>query len=368
MAQPMPEPCPDGVGSRVRASLQEPLPDGRVRCLACPRYCAIPPGLRGACGTKVNVDGVLCEVNYSKVSSVAMDPIEKKPLFHFYPGSWVYSIGTVGCNLFCDHCQNWQISQPGVRPEDFPWLRTLTPEDAVRQASELGAVSIAYTYNEPTIVSLEWVLETARLARRAGLKNVSVTNGYWSREARELLAPLMDAANIDVKAFSDEFYRRVTKVTSLRPILETVEHLKREGVHVELTYLIIPGLNDSEEEIRSFARWVVERVGEDTPLHFSRFHPDFRMLDRPATPLKTLEMAHRVARDEGLKFVYLGNVPGDPREHTYCPRCGARVIERYGFDVHGCRLTEDGRCASCGEPIPIVGECRRSSGSFYLGI
>ena len=364
----MVEPCPDGSPHRVRATLQEPLEDGKVRCLACPRYCVIPPGQRGACRTKVNVDGTLCEVNYSRVSSVAMDPIEKKPLYHFYPGSWAYSIGTVGCNLFCEHCQNWEISQPRVNPEEFPWLRDLTPQDAVRQAAELGATSIAYTYNEPTIVSMEWVLETAKLAREVGLKNVSVTNGYWSQEARELLTPLMDAANVDVKAFSDEFYRKVTKTPSLEPVLETVLHLKKAGVHVELTYLIIPGLNDSEEEIREFARWVVNDISDDTPVHFSRFHPDFKMLDRPVTPLRTLEMAHRVAREEGVKFVYIGNVPGDPREHTYCPKCGERVIERYGFDVYGCNLTEDKKCPKCGEPIPIVGECRRSAGSFYLGI
>ncbi|RLG41762.1 MAG: AmmeMemoRadiSam system radical SAM enzyme [Thermoproteota archaeon] len=349
------EPCPEGREDWVIAALQEPLEDGKVKCLACPRYCVIPEGKRGACRSKINLNGRLCEVNFGKVSSVAMDPIEKKPLFHYYPGSWAYSIGTVGCNLMCEHCQNWEISQSD--PLDFPWLQTLMPEEAVNGAKRAGALSIAFTYNEPTIVNLKWVVETSKLAKKEGIKTLSITNGYWSKETRELLAPLIDAANVDVKAFTDEFYREVCKASSLKPVLETVLHLKKSGVHVELTYLVIPGLNDGEDEIRSFARWVVEEVGSDTPVHFSRFYPHYKMRDRPPTPIETVDRAREIAIEEGVKYVYTGNVLGDPGENTYCPSCGELLIKRYGFDVLKCNLLEGNTCPKCGEPIAIIGRC-----------
>ncbi len=350
--------CPDGNPYHVIAELQEPLGDGRVRCLACPRKCVIPPGMYGVCKTKLNVNGTLCEVNYGKVSSIAMDPIEKKPFFHFMPGTYAYSIGTVGCNLFCDHCQNWMISQSN--PETFPYLRDLQPDVAVKEAVELGASSIAFTYNEPTIVSMEWVVEAARIAKRHGIATLSVTNGYWSEEARERLIPLIDAANVDVKAFTDNFYRKVTKTPFLKPVLDTVMALKRAGKHVEVTYLIIPTLNDEPEEIRAFSRWIVDEVGDDTPVHFSRFYPHFRMKHLPPTPIETVERAIKIARSEGVKYVYSGNVPGDPNENTYCPSCGALLIKRYGFAIEKCNLTEDNKCPSCGESIPIVGKCKES--------
>ncbi len=351
----MVEPCPEGREDWVRATLQEPLEGGKVRCLACPRYCVIPEGKRGVCKSKINSNGQLCEVNYGKVSSVAMDPIEKKPLFHYYPGSWAYSIGTVGCNLMCEHCQNWGISQ--ADPLDYQWLQTLLPEEAVNGAKRAGALSIAFTYNEPTIVNLEWVVETSKLAKKEGIKTLSITNGYWSKETRELLAPLIDAANVDVKAFRDEFYKKVCKAPSLKPVLDTVLHLKKEGVHVELTYLVIPGLNDDENEIREFSRWVVEKVGPDTPVHFSRFYPHYKMLDRPPTPVDTVDMARKIAMEEGVRYVYTGNVVGDPGENTYCPSCRELLIKRYGFDVLRCNLLEGNKCPKCGEPIAIIGRC-----------
>ena len=354
--------CPDGSPHRVESSLYEKLSNNRVRCLTCPRKCIIPEGFYGLCRTKVNVNGTLCEVNYGLVSSVALDPIEKKPFFHFMPGTLTYSIGTVGCNLFCEHCQNWLISQQDA--EKFPNLRVLPPEEAVDEALSFGASSIAFTYNEPTIVSIEWVKDAARLARERGLKTLSVTNGYWSEEARELLMPLIDGANVDVKAFRDEFYQRVTKAPSMQPVLDTVVELKRNGKHVEVTYLIIPTLNDDPEEIRDFARWVVEEVGDDVPVHFSRFYPMYRMRHLPPTPVSTIERAVKIAREEGVKFVYSGNVPGDPNESTYCPNCGELLIERYGFSIQRCNLTEDNRCPRCGEKIPIVGTCSESSGAI----
>ncbi len=359
----MVEPCPEGREGWVLARLQEPVEGGKVRCLACPRYCLIPEGKRGACRSKINSNGVLCEVNYGKVSSVAMDPIEKKPLFHYYPGSWAYSIGTIGCNLMCDHCQNWGISQSD--PLEYPWLQNLTPEEAVNGAKRAGALSIAFTYNEPTIVSLEWVVETSKLAKNEGIKTLSITNGYWSKETRELLAPLIDAANVDVKAFRDEFYRKVCKAPSLRPVLETVLYLKKAGVHVEITYLIIPGLNDEENEIREFSRWVVREVGAETPIHFSRFFPHYRMLDRPPTPVETVEKARKIAMEEGAKYVYTGNVVGDPGENTYCPECGEPLIKRYGFDVISCNLEKGNRCPKCGELISIVGSCTSRKWTFF---
>ncbi len=352
--------CPDDNPYHVVAELQEPLGDGRVRCLACPRKCIIPPGMYGVCKTRLNVDGVLCEVNYGKVSSVAMDPIEKKPFFHFMPGTYAYSIGTVGCNLFCDHCQNWIISQSD--PETFSYLRDLQPDVAVKEAIELGASSIAFTYNEPTIVSMEWVVKTAKLAKKHGLATLSVTNGYWSEEARRRLIPLIDAANVDVKAFTDEFYRKVTKTPFLKPVLDTVIALKRAGKHVEVTYLIIPTLNDNPDEIKAFARWVVNEVGDETPVHFSRFYPHFRMKHLPPTPIKTIERATGIAREEGVKYVYSGNLPGDPNENTYCPNCGTLLIKRYGFTVEKCNITENNKCPKCGQSIPIVGRCRESRG------
>jgi len=338
---------------RVELRLQRKV-DDKVQCLACPRKCIIPEGFKGLCKSKINVDGKIYEVNYGFVSSVALDPIEKKPFFNFWPGSWAYSIGTVGCNLKCEHCQNWQISQ--ADPEKFSWLIPLSPEDAVKQAKELEARSIAYTYNEPTIVSIEWVLDTAKLAKQEGILNLSVTNGYWSEESFDLLKNYIDAANVDVKAFTDRFYRDVAKAPSIKPVLETVERLKDEKKHVELTYLIIPTLNDREEEIRAFSKWVFDKLGPDTPVHFSRYYPAYRMKIH-STPVATIRRARDIAVEEGLRYVYSGNVPGDPGENTYCPSCKKPVIIRYGFDIEECNLTEDNKCKFCGEKIAIEGRC-----------
>lgn len=359
----MVEECSGGA-YRVKAKLQESLGDGRVRCLACPRKCVIPEGMYGLCRSKLNVNGVLCEVNYGRMSSVALDPIEKKPLFHFMPGSVTYSIGTVGCNMFCLHCQNWMISQSD--PEKFPGLSYLSPDEAVREALGYGASSIAFTYNEPTIVSMEWVCETAELAKKEGLATISVTNGYWSEEARERLIPLIDAANVDVKAFKDDFYRKVTRTPFMKPVLDTVIALKKAGKHVELTYLMIPGYNDSDDEIRAFSKWVVNEVSDETPVHFSRFFPHYKMTRVPPTPVETIKRALSIARDEGVKYVYGGNVPGDPSENTYCPKCGKLLIRRYGFSVEKCDLTEDNACPNCGERVPLVGKCARSRGFLLI--
>ncbi len=336
-----------------RVSLQRKM-NNKVQCFVCPRKCVIPPNSCGLCRSKKNLDGTLYEVNYGLVSSVALDPIEKKPFYHFYPGSWSYSIGTVGCNLKCEHCQNWQISQ--AEPERFLYLSKLFPAEAVAQAKQIGARSIAFTYNEPTVVSFEWVLETAKLAKREGISPLSVTNGYISEEALEELLPHLEGANVDVKAFSDDFYRGICKVPSMEPVKRTAEVLKKRGKLVEITYLIIPTLNDDEEEIRKFSRWVLNELGPDVPVHFSRYHPMYKMRIK-ATPPETVRRARKLAIEEGLKYVYTGNLVGDDGENTFCPNCGRVVVRRYGFEVLKCNLTEGNRCKYCGEKIDIIGRC-----------
>ena len=329
----------------------EPLGENRVRCHLCPLNCVINEGQRGSCKIRKNIGGILYTLNYGKVSSMALDPIEKKPLFHFHPGSCAFSIGTVGCNMHCRHCQNWEISQAD---EKFPYLQDATPEGIVSLAKHYGCESIAYTYNEPTIW-YEFVLDTARLAKKAGLNNILVTNGYINEEPFRELAPYIDAMNIDIKAFDDKFYMKIASVPGGEPSRRIAVMAKKEfGIHVELTYLIIPGLNDREEEFRTFARWVVEEMGADTPAHFSRFFPHYRLSNLPPTPVGTIERAYRIAREEGLKFVYLGNVPGHEGENTYCPKCGKPLIVRWGFTIEEYHI-KDGKCEYCGEPIPVIG-------------
>ena len=330
----------------------EPMENDRVRCRLCPLNCIIDEGQRGSCKVRKNIGGKLYTLNYGKVSAIAADPVEKKPLFHFWPGSCALSIATVGCNMHCKHCQNWEISQAD---ESFPYLHDMSPEMVVAIAKRYGCESIAYTYNEP-VIWYEFVLDTAKLAKEEGIYNLLITNGYINEEPFRELAPYIDAMNIDIKAFSDEFYMKIASVPSGEPSRKTAVIAKKEfGIHVELTYLIIPTLNDREEEIRAFARWVVEELGDDTPVHFSRFFPHYKLRHLPPTPLETMDMAYRIAKEEGLKFVYIGNVPGHPGENTYCPRCGKPLIVRWGFEINEYNITEDGRCKYCGEPIPVVG-------------
>ncbi|WP_297421055.1 AmmeMemoRadiSam system radical SAM enzyme [Thermococcus sp.] len=329
----------------------EPLENGRVRCKLCPLNCIIDEGQRGSCRVRKNIGGKLYTLNYGKVSAIAADPVEKKPLFHFWPGSCALSVATIGCNMHCKHCQNWEISQSD---ESFPYLHDMSPEMIVEMAKRYGCESIAYTYNEP-VIWYEFVLDTAKLARKEGIHNLLITNGYINEEPFRGLAPYIDAMNIDVKAFSDDFYMKIVSVPSGEPSRKTAVIAKKDyGIHVELTYLIIPTLNDKEEEIRTFARWVVENLGDDTPVHFSRFFPHYMLNHLPPTSLETVEMAYRVAKEEGLTFVYVGNVPGHPGESTYCPRCGKPLIVRDGFEITEYNI-ENGKCKYCGEPVPIVG-------------
>jgi pyruvate formate lyase activating enzyme len=324
------------------------LPDNKVRCHVCSHRCTIGEGKVGMCGTRKNINGKIHTLIYNTVSSEAVDPIEKKPLYHFLPGTLSYSLGTIGCNFSCEHCQNWNISQVAL---EEAWTKELTPEVAIKRALASGCKSISWTYNEPAIWH-EYTYDSAVLAKKAGLKTIYVTNGYITPEALRRIAPYLDAYRVDIKSFSEDFYRNICGAR-LAPVLESTKLAKELGMHVETITLIIPGRNDSREEITMIARWVHENLSADTPMHFTRFHPMYKMEDAIPTPLTTLEMAHEIAKKEGMRFVYTGNVPGHRYENTYCPKCNALLIDRAGFRVGEIRI-KDGKCPECGEGVPIV--------------
>lgn len=317
----------------------------RVQCELCPKSCIIAPGQSGECRVRVNIDGVLRTVVYGYPCSANIDPVEKKPLFHFLPGTGILSIATVGCNLHCKNCQNWEISQ--ANPEEsqaFP----CSPEKVVSLARQYGCPSIAYTYTEP-IVYYEYTYDTARLAKQAGVRNVLVTAGYASEEPWRKLLQHIDAANIDLKSISDAFYRDVCSAT-LGPVQNALVVAKSMGVLVEVTNLVIPTLNDRPEEIRELVRWVKGNLGKETPLHFSGFMPMHQMRHLPPTSLRTLETAREIAISEGLEHVYIGNRQTETGENTYCPGCRRLLIKRVGFTVLQNRL-KDGCCPDCGDEI-----------------
>ncbi len=322
---------------------------GRLRCDLCPHRCIVEEGRYGICGVRKNINGKMYSTVYGRVSSIAMDPIEKKPLFHFHPGSWIFSISTVGCNLKCKHCQNWEISQASLESMNIPYH---SPEEIVAMARSEGSGGIAFTYNEPTIW-YEYTLDVGKISKGYGMYNVYVTNGYINEDPLRGISRYIDAMNIDVKGFTDEFYRKITG-GRLQPVLDTVSIAKELGIHVELTYLIIPTLNDDENEIRNFSRWARETLGEDGIVHFSRFHPDYLLINLPETPVKTMHRAYEIAREEGLNYVYLGNLWEERYETTYCPKCGAPLIKRSGYHVRMENITQDGRCSRCGTKIPLV--------------
>ncbi|WP_407356087.1 AmmeMemoRadiSam system radical SAM enzyme [Methanolobus sp. WCC5] len=331
------------------AILYDRLDDGKVQCKLCSHRCRISSGKRGFCRVRENREGILYTLNYNVVSSEALDPIEKKPLFHFYPGSLVYSLGTIGCNFRCKHCQNWTISQIDV---DEANAIEMSARTAVQRAVASGARAIAWTYNEPTIW-FEYTYDCARLAKDAGLATVYVTNGYITREGLEMIAPYLDAFRVDIKAFTDKFYREIASA-KLAPVLESAKLARELGMHVEIVNLVIPTLNDSMEEIREMTVWIRENLGEDTPVHFTRFHPYYKLQDIPPTPLKTLEDALNIAKETGLRYVYLGNVPGTGHEDTFCPKCGELLIKRGTFSIEVNRLTEGQTCPRCGEHISVI--------------
>ncbi len=333
------------------AWLYERLEGQKVRCHLCSHRCTIAEGEVGICGVRQNEGGRLYTLVYGRAISQAVDPIEKKPLFHFYPGSTSYSVATVGCNFRCRFCQNADISQM-PREQGRILGRYTPPQEIVTRAQAYGCASISYTYTEPTIF-FEYARDIAVLAHRAGLANTYVTNGYMTGEMLEALYPFLDAANVDLKAFRDDFYRRQCGAR-LQPVLDSLKRMKQQGVWVEVTTLVIPGLNDDERELRELAGFIANELGAETPWHVSRFHPTYKMLDRPRTPVATLEKAWRIGKEVGLRYVYMGNVPGAQGENTYCYNCGKLVIGRWGFSVRE-RHVREGKCAFCDVPLDGVG-------------
>jgi len=307
--------------------------------------CLIEPGQSGECRVRINIDGVLRTVVYGFPCSLNIDPIEKKPLFHFLPGTGILSIATVGCNLHCLNCQNWEISQ--ANPEDSRAV-FCPPERLVELCRESRCLSLAYTYTDP-IIYYEYTFDTAKLARQANIRNVLVTAGYINKEPWEKLLKYVDAANIDLKGISDDFYVRICSAT-LKPVQDALLVAKASGILVEVTNLIIPTLNDKDEQIRELSRWVKVNLGRETPLHFSGFTPKYKMQHLPPTSLKTLEMAREIAISEGLDYVYIGNVRSKEGENTYCPGCKTLLIERKGYFILQNRL-KDGHCPDCGREI-----------------
>lgn len=338
------------------AMLYDRLSEDRVGCRLCAHRCVIRDGHTGICQVRQNQGGTLYTLSYGRLITQAVDPIEKKPLFHFYPGTRSYSVATPGCNFRCTFCQNADISQ---RPGALGYVdgQDVAAQTIVAAADRYDCRSISYTYTEPTIF-FEYTYDVGRLAHERGIANVYVTNGYMTPEMLDLVTsesgpPLLDAANVDLKAFRDEFYRRECGAR-LQPVLDSLKTLSARGVWLEVTTLVIPTRNDSEEELRDVARFVVTELGADTPWHVSRFHPTYRLTTAPPTPVGTLMRAREIGLEEGLRYVYVGNVPGSDGENTYCPNCGERVIGRRGFQVTT-RGVRDGACVHCGEPIAGVG-------------
>jgi len=335
----------------MEAYLYESLPEQRVRCHLCHHRCVISEGKRGICAVRENRGGTLETLVFGKVIARNVDPIEKKPLFHFLPGSLSYSIATVGCNLKCRFCQNADIAQLPSDRNGMIVGDSCSPGEIVADAQEKQCASIAYTYTEPTVF-FEFAYETSQLANRRGIRNVFVTNGYMTPEAIGMISPFLDAVNVDLKTFSESTYRKYCGA-KLEPVTETLMEMKSRGILVEVTTLIIPGMNDQDVELKQLASFLTNDLGPETPWHISRFHPTYRLTDRPPTPLETLVRARRIGLDAGLRYVYTGNVPGEKSENTYCYRCGELLIDRMGFSIRR-NTIEKGCCPSCGTRIDGV--------------
>jgi pyruvate formate lyase activating enzyme len=321
----------------AEARFYRKLPDGRVRCTLCPRQCSLREGVRGDCGVRENRHGSLYTLVHSRVCAAHVDPVEKKPLFHYMPGSIAFSIATAGCNVHCRFCQNWEISQ--ARPEDVP--SQYLPPDKV----------IAFTYTEPTVAS-EFVIETADVAQQNGIHTIAISNGYIHKNALPSVYGRMDAVKIDLKAFSETYYHKVV-IGQLKPVLETLVALVSLGKWTEIVYLLVPTLNDSDKELTALVRWIKANLGLDVPLHFSQFFPDYKLTHLPPTPVASLEHARQIALGEGIHFVYIGNVPRHPAENTYCPQCSRLLVQRSGYEIRQ-MLIGDNACPFCHEPIPGV--------------
>ena len=333
----------------MESRYQEQVDEETARCILCPRMCMMKKGQRGFCGTKENQGGKIVSLTYGMLSAIAVDPIEKKPLAHFYPGSLSLSVSSVGCSFTCPWCQNWHLST--AKPDSG--LKRVPPDYVVDMAHRQECTSISYTYNEP-LINLDYIEDTARLAKQEGVKNVLVTNGYVSKKALDRVVDVIDAANVDWKGFTEEFYSKHCSA-DLQSVLDATIEMHSKGVHVEVTFLIIPETNDGEDEARRMARYIVEHMGPDVPLHLSRFYPQFKFSHLPPTPVETLLRARKAAKEEGVHYVYVGNVPGKEYEDTVCPKCGKTVIGRVGYDITSWHLDAEKHCDKCGTLIPIIG-------------
>ncbi|MBU1193692.1 MAG: AmmeMemoRadiSam system radical SAM enzyme [Proteobacteria bacterium] len=328
--------------------IYEKLENRTVRCGICHHFCIIKEGRKGICAVRENNGGALVSLVYDKLVAAGIDPIEKKPLFHLKPGSYSYSIAAPGCNFACRFCQNANIAQmSGEKNSRIPGAR-VQPETIVANAQESGCKSISYTYTEPTVF-FELALETARLARKNGLLNVFVTNGFMSSDVLDMISPYLDAANVDLKAFDDQFYQTYCHAR-LEPVKANLKLMKQMGILLEITTLLIPGLNDTPEELAASARFIAGELGPETPWHISRFHPTHKMTDRPVTPLASLETAYAIGKDAGLRYVYIGNVPGQSFENTFCHSCNKMLIQRHGYTIKN-YLKDTDICPGCGTPV-----------------
>ena len=323
----------------------------RIRCGLCPNACLIASGKTGTCGVRANVNGVLEATTYGRISSIAADPIEKKPVFHYHPGTAVLSIGSVGCSMKCGHCQNWRISR--AAPEEDVELQELRPDAIVEMARQYSCPGVAFTYNEPVIWA-EYVIDVAEACRRENIFTVMVTNGYITQEGLDALGPHIDVWRVDLKGATDETYRKLCHVSSVEPVRAAAERARHHwGMHVEVVTNVVPGVNDSTEELRSMATWIAEGIGADTPWHITRFFPYLEYADLEPTSLETLRTARAIGQDAGLSFVYLGNIAEPGGEDTVCPQCGAVAVRRTGYAITA-RHTREGACSRCGAYLNIV--------------
>jgi pyruvate formate lyase activating enzyme len=335
-------------GTLKAAVLWDPADGGRTQCRLCSFRCLIDDGKLGHCLVRQNQGGTLYSLNYHKVCAANPDPIEKKPLFHFQPGSQAFSIAAMGCNFRCEFCQNWQISQAALDAGEIDG-QAVSPEQIVAAARRSGCRSVAYTYTEPTIF-MELCADCGKLAKREGLANVFVSNGYLTREAIDFAAPWLDGINVDLKAFTGDYYKRLCKAR-LQPVMDSIAYIARQTkIWIEVTTLLLPDENDSEDELKRLAAWLVDAAGPDVPWHISRFHPQYKYQESRATPLSSLQRAERIGREAGLRYVYMGNVPGSKSESTFCYHCGRLLIERMGYRILG-NVVEGSKCPQCGTKI-----------------
>ncbi len=332
----------------IEARYYEKLPHKKIRCLLCPRECVIDDRERGYCGVRENREGIYYSLVYARPCTYHVDPIEKKPLFHFFPGSLSFSIATAGCNVNCKFCQNWQISQ--VRPEQIRSMY-MPPKQVADMAQKHSCISIAYTYSEP-IIFYEYMEDTALAGIDADIRSVVITGGYIQKDPLKRLCKSVDAIKVDLKAFSEQYYRDIVN-GELKPVLDALVTIREMNVWTEIVYLVVPTLNDSEHEIKGLCKWIKSNLGSEVPVHFTRFHPQYLLKNLPPTPLETLERAKQIADAEGLQYAYIGNIPGHPAENTYCPDCKNIVIKRTGFTVHELHL-DKGTCTHCGYSIAGV--------------